>query len=188
MNPMAPTRIRLLLTLALIAGAIGWGLMTISEGRSGRVVPVPWAAAATMWLLAIALGVWALLARPRLLRHPGHRPLSPFVAARTAALAMAASRTGSLVAGFYLGMGLGALPSRTTSAGSTALWAALACTVGSIALVVIALWLEHLCRLPSDGDDAEPNQRAAHRGRAARGEPGSVSARIGSGHERRDAP
>ena len=188
MNSMTPTRIRLLLALALVAGALGWGVMTISEGRSGRVVPVPWAAAATMWLLAIALGVWTLLARPRLLRHPGHRPLSPFVAARTAALAMAASRTGSLVGGFYLGMGVGALPSRSTPAGSTTLWAALTCAVGSVALVAVALWLEHLCRLPSDGEDAEAAKRTTERGRAARGEPGSVSARIGSAHERLDAP
>jgi hypothetical protein len=43
-----------------------------------------------------------------------------------------------------------------TPAGSDALWAALATAVGALALVGAALWLEWLCRLPSDGSDAGP--------------------------------
>ena len=181
---MTPTRLRVLFALAVIAAAIGWGAMVTMQGRSGRVVPVPWLAPVTMWFLAVALLVWTLLARPRLQRRDGHRPLSPFVAARTAALAMAASRTGSLVAGFYLGMGLGAIPAHQTPAGAASIWAALATTVGSVALVAVALWLERLCRLPNDGDNGGAGRVVPP---AHRGEPGSASARIGSAHERPDA-
>ena len=174
---MTPTRIRLLIVLAVIAAAIGWGAVTLVEGRSGRVIPVPWLAGATMWFLAAALLIWTLLSRPRLLRKPGSRPLPPLVAARTAALAMAASRTGSLVTGFYAGIAIGTMPSRATEAGGVALSAAIVTSVGSLALVAIALWLEHLCRLPLDGDRDKPG-----RGRAVerRPEPGGTVARIGS--------
>lgn len=177
MNAMTPTRIRLLVGLAAIAGAIGWGAVTLVEGQSGRVIPVPWLAGATIWFLALALLIWTVLSRPRLLREPGSRPLPPLVAARTAALAMAASRTGSLVAGFYAGLAIGTLPSRATEAGGLALGAACVTSVGSIALVVTSLWLEHLCRLPLDGDrDKSGRRRDAER----RPEPDGTAARIGS--------
>lgn len=174
---MTPTRMRLLIGLAVIAAAIGWGAVTLVEGRSGRVIPVPWLAGATMWFLAVALLIWTLLSRPRLLRKPGSRPLPPLVAARTAALAMAASRTGSLVAGFYAGIALGTVPSRTTEAGGVALSAALVTAAGSLALVATALWLERLCRLPLDGDrEKQARGRTVDR----RPEPGGTVARIGS--------
>ena len=174
---MTPTRIRLLAGFAVIAAAIGWGAVTLVEGQSGRVIPVPWLAGVAMWFLALALLVWTILSRPRLQRKPGSRPLPPLVAARTAALAMAASRTGSLVAGFYAGIAIGTMPSRATEAGGDALSAALATAVGSLALVATALWLEHLCRIPLDGDREKPGRGGAVERRP---EPGGTVARIGS--------
>ncbi|HBJ73642.1 MAG TPA: hypothetical protein DDY88_08070 [Actinobacteria bacterium] len=149
---MTPTRIRLLLTLGLLAGSIGWAAAVMVDNQSGRVVPIPWLAAFTVWFLAVALLIWTVLARPRLKRKKGHRPMAPLVAARTAALAMAASRTGSLVAGFYAGISIGTLPSRATEAGTDTLWISLASAAGALALTAAALWLEHICRLPTDGD------------------------------------
>ena len=78
--------------------------------------------------------------------------MAPLVAARTAALAMAASRTGSIVAGFYAGLALGTLPSIDTEAGSRTFWISLVSALGAVALAAAAYWLEYLCRLPSDGD------------------------------------
>lgn len=172
---MSPTRVRVLLTLAGVAAAVGWGILQVITGQSGRVLPVPWLAAVTMWVLAVAVGIWALLSRPRLQRKPGSRPMPGLVAARTAALAMAASRTGALVAGFYLGVALGAFPARFTPAGSDALWAAAATTLGSLALVGAALWLEWMCRLPSDGPDAQGPQTRPQ----PRSEPDGLGARMG---------
>lgn len=177
---MQPTRIRLLLILALIAAAVGWSLVAVIQGQSGRTLPVPWLAAITMWVLALALALWAFTSRPRLLRRPGARPMPPLVAARTAALAMAASRTGALICGLYAGVSLGALSivtARETPAGSSTLFAALTTCIGALALTVVALWLERICRLPQDpGDDsggsASGNQSAR--------EPGAASARVGS--------
>jgi len=102
------------------------------------------------------LAIWALLSRPRLQRKPGVKRMPPLMAARTAALAMAASRAGSLVAGFYAGVALASLPHRDTPAGLATTWASTASTVGAVVLVVAALWLEYLCRLPLDDDRAFP--------------------------------
>ena len=150
---MTPTRLRLLFALGILAGSIGWAVAVLVYSQSGRVVPIPWLAAVTLWFLAVALFIWTLLARPRIKRKPGHRPMAPLVAARTAALAMAGSRTGSLVAGFYLGISVGTLPSRATEAGTATLWISLASAAGALALAAAALWLEHICRLPTDGDN-----------------------------------
>ncbi|MSV53217.1 MAG: hypothetical protein F2898_04625, partial [Actinobacteria bacterium] len=48
---MKPTRVRLLLSLAVLAAAVGWGAVILLQGQSGRILPVPWLAASTMWIL-----------------------------------------------------------------------------------------------------------------------------------------
>lgn len=173
---MTPTRARVLLALAVVAAAVGWGVVQLIAGQSGRVLPVPWLAAGTMWLLAVTVALWAVISRPRLRRADGARPMPPLVAARTAALAMAASRTGALVAGLYAGVALGSFGARMTQAGSDAMWAAAATTLGALALVGAALWLEWLCRLPAGGDDDDAPRIRRH----PRSEPDGMGARIGS--------
>lgn len=173
---MNPTRVRVLAGFALLAAAVGWGAVRLLDAFSGRLLPVPWLAPVTLWLLAAAVLVWALLSRPPLQRRPGARPMPPLVAARTAALAMASSRAGAVVGGFYAGVAVAALPALETPAGQETTWAALAAALGSFALVAAALWLEHLCRLPQDPDaaggsgEAEPDEggsRVAPASRAA---------------------
>lgn len=153
MNAMQPTRARLLVGIAVIAAAIGWGVVQVVDAWFGRLVPVPWAAAGALWLLTGAVAYWALTSRPRLRRLPGAKPMPPLVAARTAALAMAASRIGALVLGFYAGIGVGMAPNLSTPSGMQIFWAASAAALGAFALVLAALWLEHLCRLPAGPDD-----------------------------------
>lgn len=148
MDPMKPTRIPMLVALAVIAGALGWGVVQIVEAWAGRLVPVPWMAAAALWIFAAALAYWALTSRPRLQRRPGAKPMPALVAARTAALAMAASRIGALVAGFYAGVAIAMVPHTDTESGAQIIMAASAASIGAIALTAAALWLEHVCRLP----------------------------------------
>jgi hypothetical protein len=172
---MSPTRIRTLVILAVLAAAMAWGASELVAGQTGRAIPVPWLAALTMWLLAVALGVWALLARPRLRRKEGARPMQPIVAARTAALAMAASRTGALVFGFYVGTLIGALPLRISEAGQETVTRAAVASAGALAIIVIALWLEHLCRLPEDDDEGPNGTGETGSSRALRPGPGAVA-------------
>jgi hypothetical protein len=152
---MKPTRIRLVLAIMAIAAAVGWGLVQVVDSWVGRILPVPWPAAAALWLLAGALLYWAIASRPRIQRRPGAKPMPPVVAARTAALAIAASRIGSLVAGFYAGIAMATAGALGTPTGSATFWASALASLGAVALVAGALWLEHICRLPigpPDGD------------------------------------
>ena len=119
---LGPTSARLLVVLAVVAAAAGWGLFTVVLGQTGRVLGVPWLSAGSMWLLA-------------------------------GALAMAASRTGALVAGGYLGVGLAAVAERSVPSGQQTMLASFVSAAGAIALTGVALWLEHLCRLTQRDDD-----------------------------------
>lgn len=151
---MTPTKPSLLVVLAALGAAIGFATVLLWDAFTGRTLPVPLTAALTLLVLALALFFWGLLIRPRLLGKPGTRPMSPFVAARSAMLAMAASRTGAIVAGFYAGTSLVFLMNFSTPIAAERFWYALVATSGAIFVVLAALWLEYLCRLPGDDDDA----------------------------------
>lgn len=145
---MTPTSGRLLAALAVLSAAAGWGLSGVWETVTGRYLPVPWTTAAALALLAAALLIWALLVRPRLRHDPDARPLEPLVAARTAALAMAASRTGAIAGGVYLGIALSFATRWAQDAGRERVVSAGLAVLASVALVAVALWLERMCRLP----------------------------------------
>lgn len=145
---MAPTRIRLLAAVALVCAAFGWGVVQVVFARSGRLLPVPWLAPAALWLIAAAVAFWALSCRPRIQRRPGTQPLPAVVAARTAALALAASRIGAAAAGFYAGIAVAMAAFLGTQTGSSTFWAAVASVAGAGGLAAAGLWLEHVCRLP----------------------------------------
>lgn len=77
-----------------------------------------------------------------------HSRINPLVAARTAALALSASRVGSLSAGFYCGVLLtNVLNLQLATAAQRAIFCAITVVV-SIVTVIVALWLERMCRLP----------------------------------------
>jgi len=162
-----PTRVPVLLVVAALGTAAGWVAVQVMENATGRALPVPWLAAATLWLLALALTFWTLTCRSRLPhRAVGRqsatsasvrRPMHPIVAARTAALAMAASRVGAAVGGFYAGIAIGVV-ARTTEAARGVLWTALAACAAALVITVVAVWLEALCRLPQDPDAPDPHR------------------------------
>ena len=60
------------------------------------------------------------------------------------------------MAGFYAGIAVGMAPNLVTPSGSQTFWAATVASVGAIALVAAALWLERLCRLPIGPGDGPP--------------------------------
>lgn len=156
---MRPTRVWMLIAAAALAAAIGWGVVQVVDAWLGRLVPVPLLAAGALWLLAGALLYWTYSSRPRLQRRPGAKPMPPLVAARSAALAMAASRIGAVVAGFYAGVAVGMIPSMATPTGTGTVWAALLASLGALVLTGAGLWLEHVCRLPIGPPDDFPGTR-----------------------------
>lgn len=154
---MTPTRLRLLVVVALVAGVLGWAVTTLVDAYAGRSLPVPWTAPVVMALLALALVLWARGTRARLARRPGTRPMEPLVAARTAALAMAGSRVGAAVAGFYLGVALALSGSWSVAYVRELILLSLATSLASVGVVAASLWLERILRLPPDAsDDSTP--------------------------------
>ena len=169
---MKPTRLVPLVILAAIGLAVGWVAVHLVERFASRILSVPWAAAIGLVVLAVAVLIWAVVSRPRLMSHERDRTASslsaaaagasrppspprmpPLVAARTAALAMAASRTGAVIGGFYLGIALALIPVASSPTGSQSLSACIACVVACLILVVAAVWLESMCRLRDRDDD-----------------------------------
>lgn len=155
---LIPTKISYLVTLALIASGAGWVVASVWPVLFDVAFTTPWLTAITMWLIALALFIWTILARKKIQPKKGPR-LDPLLAARSAALAMSASRVGALAMGFYVGILIENLivwdspasKDRALISGLTAL--------ASLITIGIGLWLEHICRLPKPPVDssAVPN-------------------------------
>jgi hypothetical protein len=157
---MRPTHPPLIVTLVLVGAAGGWGLFVVVDGWTGRSLPVPVLAGSALWLLGIALIVWGSVIRPRLRanidrrKSPGVDPLPILVAARVAAVAMAASRVGALIAGLYAGITIATVASGlTTPATQQTLLAAVLAASGAAVVAGAGLRLERWCLLPGDDDD-----------------------------------
>ena len=150
---MQHTKVSHLAVIFAVLGAIGWAITIVLQGQTGRSLPVPALASAAMWIFGLSIGLWTYFARPRLVRQPGSKPFPALVMARIAVLAMAASRTGALIGGLYLGIALASIASSSTPAGWSSMIAGFLAAMGSIIVVVASLWLESMCvaRDQSDG-------------------------------------
>ncbi|MBX5447028.1 MAG: DUF3180 domain-containing protein [Acidothermus cellulolyticus] len=149
---MKPTRVPILVALAIVVAAATWALV----GRIYDSLP-------TLSLYApIALGVLALaevafaISVRRRIRHPtpGYR-IDPIFVSRLVVLAKASAYTGAILTGVYAGF-LGytlTAPGRgqlSADARTSAIAAGL-----NAALVVAALFLENGCRVPRPPDEAD---------------------------------
>jgi hypothetical protein len=142
---MHTTKVSRLFVIALILMAIGFALAQIVMGQSSRSLPVPAMAAGALWILGGGFGIWTYLAKPRLKREPGIKPFPPLAAARSAVLALAGSRTGAAIAGFYAGVALASMGNIDTPAGWSATINGFLAALGATLLVISSLWLESLC-------------------------------------------
>lgn len=150
---MKPTSVPWLLGVAAIAAILGWGFASWVDGI-GRLPAVPWLAVLVIWTVAVFVGAWAVAARRRLRPKPGMPRMAPLTAARTTALALAGSRTGAVVLGLYGGIALRLIDETAVPAARERLLAAALAALGGLVLAGLSLWLEHLCRLPEEHDDA----------------------------------
>lgn len=154
---MSPTRPTMLAALALLSGVLGLALADLVLTVWGRMMPVPWSSAVTVCAVAAVLIGWTVSFRRKL--RDETRRVDPFVAVRTAALAMAASRAGSIIAGLFVGVGLWFASDLSVPVAQERLVVCVVGAVGAVVLVLTALWLERSCRLPDD-PDAPPGESA----------------------------
>lgn len=157
---MQPTSLRLLFVTAAVGFGVGFLGARFWDLQTGAPPAVPWAAPLTLLVLAAGFALAALTLKPRLQRRPGHRPLDPFKAARTAVLALAGSRTGAAVAGVYLGYSGFLLLDLANDFRRHMVLVALVAAAAGVALAAAALWLERVCRI-KEGDDDEGGSPAS---------------------------
>lgn len=163
MTPVRFTRARDLAAVAVIA-AVGAHLVLLVG--YGAVPPLPVLASLPLLALAVVEAAFGYGLRRRIQggriqggRIQGKRdaaPPDPLTAARAVALAKASSVLGALMGGAWLGVVTFLLPRRTDLRAAAAdLPAAVVGVLCGAALVAAALWLEHCCRTPDNGDRSD---------------------------------
>ena len=148
---MGPTQPATLVLAALVAAALAWLLVSLTYAS---LPDLPWSPTAVLAGLGVLEGYMALNTRARVERKPGREPVDPLAVARFAVLAKASSVVGSIFGGFFAGL-LIFLIFKHTDAARHDLPAAIGGLVGSIILVIAALFLERACRVPKRRDDDE---------------------------------
>jgi hypothetical protein len=152
---MQQTRIRMLVALAILASAVGWSFAQLWPTIFGQGMPVSIGSAIAMILVFVTLLTWTLMTRARLKPESTLNRLHPIVAARTAALAMSASRVGSLAFGFYTGVAFANMAADYSSAASERIQISAVTAIASLLTAIVALWLERICQIkepPADGE------------------------------------
>lgn len=149
--------------LLLAAGGIGvaWPLDLLSLQLLGGFLPVGPTGTGLIGVSAQALAIWGWLIRDRLPRpardEEGNpivlraaNPLPPLQAARTLAIALAASRAGSLFAGFYAGLAVAAASNLGLQVAQAHLLLSATTAALSVLLALVGLWVETMCALPPE--------------------------------------
>lgn len=156
---MKPTSLGLLIKIACITLVLGWAVNASLWWFFNAGFRVGPGSPTGVAVVDLSLLVWTLMVRKRMPRVitaadgsvslvRSNNPLSQLVAARTAALALAASRAGSALAGFYFGLAAAGSVHMTAEYSRTAVVLEGVTALLAVGLVVIALWLEHICKLP----------------------------------------
>ena len=153
---MRPTRISLLLWLALGAGAFAWGGLRILDAVSPVTPALP--STVPIGLLFVTLGILvsALGLRRRLRGEPGTRPVHPLAAARMVALAKASAHAGALLAGLYAGVAIFLVPAAGGGLLRGRLGLAALSVLAALGLAGAGLLLERVTRVDPPDDTPSP--------------------------------
>ncbi len=145
-------RIPTLVLSALLSGVVAFVTFTLFT-RSGSLVPRPPVLAGVLIVVMGALVLW--MARPvrRYLRGRATAPLDPLRAARVLVLAQAASLTGSLAAGWYLGQLAVVATDLSLVANRMRLLPLLALALTGVALATAGLVAQRWCRVDPPDDE-----------------------------------
>ncbi|OIK00289.1 DUF3180 domain-containing protein [Streptomyces monashensis] len=161
---MKELRIRVLAGVFVVAGVLSWAGARLWNAI-GTLPSVPLAAPIVLALIAVVLAATALSLRARLKaqreRRPGAKGVDPLMAARAVVFGQASALVAALVAGMYGGTGVFLLelldfPNRRDQA----IYAGFSVLAG-VAVIVAALFLERVCKLPDDEDQNHPGAEPA---------------------------
>lgn len=169
--------------LVVVAAGLAVATWLVVRSAYGELPPLRWWLPVPLALLAVAeaLAARALGTRLSALRDArrsarggrpaaagaappqpgGVRPLEPMLVARVAVLAQASAYVGAVFAGVWAGVLLHVVPAlgRLDAAGDDTVTGVIG-VLASVALTGVALWLEHVCRVPPSPDDEPGSVRA----------------------------
>jgi hypothetical protein len=140
----------------VIAGVLSWAGARLWSAV-GTLPSVPLAAPIVLAVIAVVLLATALSLRARLKaqreRRPGAKGVDPLMAARAVVFGQASALVAALVSGMYGGTGAYLLESLDIPARrDQAIYAGFSVLAG-IAVIVAAIFLERVCKLPEDNDN-----------------------------------
>ncbi len=148
---MKPTNIlqliRVFVLVSWVFGVIGYALRVQIQ----FYLQIPLNLFIATLSMAVAIGSWTLLARKRI-AGPG-RTFTAIQSARTAALALAGSRTGTMISGGAFGLAVSYVLAPATQANTERIQILSLTFVSALLLIIISLWLERICRIPDSQDD-----------------------------------
>ena len=148
---MRPTRIRTLVVLAVVVGALWWLVLRILDGNGLTLPALTWTAPAGVLALAVVVALaWWTVRRRRAPTNPAIRPIEPLGMARLAALGTAGSHVGAALVGFYVGWVLLLLPDVEISSRRDRAVLAGVAALCALLLAVAGLLLERACRVRDD--------------------------------------
>lgn len=146
---LSPTGWRVPSVLAALGALVG---LFVANSMSGLPL-MPWSAIPTLLLLAFAEAYTAGRTARRIRREPGTEPIEPLSAARLLALAKASALFASIAAGFFAGMALSITERLDLPTHREVFLITLGTALAAGLLLAAALYLEHACRVPDDGED-----------------------------------
>jgi len=155
---MRRTSIAALILVTIAVMTIGVFVLLELANRRYYLTAIPTAE----WLAVAALAVGTLVLGRRVHAYlKGDRPgLDPIRAARTLALAKAASYTGAVLLGRYLATALVAGTDWQIAAQRERVVAAAIAAVCALALIVVGVIVERWCQLPPPDDQVEARRRS----------------------------
>jgi len=155
------TKFSALVIMATLSGVIGWSVAKLWPTWTATELSVPLLTPFVMGALAGFLLAWTWMVRANLKKTSRRNELDPIVAARSAALALSASRVGAIATGFYGGVLILNALTLDTEASRRCVGISGATMLASVIVAGLGLWLERICRLPEDADKAT-NGAATH--------------------------
>lgn len=148
---MKPTKVSKLFLILIVTGWLVGVVAFVLRQQFQIFIQFPLNYFIATMSIALAIGVWTLLAKNRI--SGPLKTFSPIQSARTAALALAGSHTGAILAGGSTGLLFNYLLAAPSSANSERIQVLSLTVVSSLFLIAVSLWLERICTVPDQKDD-----------------------------------
>lgn len=150
---MQRTSRQALVVTAVVVGVVAYAALWVLESRGAGLVPVPPATGAGLAVIAVVVLLLGRSVRRMVQGRPARMDL--LRAARVVMFAKACSLSGAALTGYFVAQLLIAWTNISAPALREHAMSSGVATVACVALVVVALVVEHWCRLPPE-DDGEP--------------------------------